>query len=125
MTQHPTLEMKGETYVLVPKAEFNTMAAALDDKLDARAARRALAELEGREADLLTTQDLARIKKQGPLRFWRDRRAMKAIELADKAGITQPYLSEIETGKKDGGLKVMAKIAAILGVSLDDLVFLD
>ena len=25
----------------------------------------------------------------------------------------------------DGGLKVMAKIAAILGVSLDDLVFLD
>lgn len=125
MTQHPTLEMKGETYVLVPKAEFNTMAAALDDKLDARAARRALAELEGREADLLTTQDLARIKKQGPLRFWRDRRAMKAIELADKAGITQPYLSEIETGKKDGGLKVMAKIAAILGVSLDDLVFWD
>lgn len=47
---------------------------------------------------------------------------MTGGELADKAGITQPYLSEIETGKKDGGLKVMAKIAAILGVSLDNLV---
>lgn len=52
----------------------------------------------------------------------RDRRGMTGGELADKAGITQPYLSEIETGKKDGGLKVMAKIAAILGVSLDNLV---
>ena len=47
---------------------------------------------------------------------------MTGGELADKAGITQPYLSEIETGQKDGGLKVMAKIAAILGVSLDNLV---
>src|SRR5690606_40899408 len=46
---------------------------------------------------------------------------MKAIELARAAGMSAPYLSEIETGKKDGTFRTMAAIARVLSVSLDDL----
>ncbi|RVQ06666.1 helix-turn-helix domain-containing protein, partial [Sinorhizobium meliloti] len=35
--------------------------------------------------------------------------------------ISAPYLSEIESGKKDGSLSTMKKIAEALSVDLDDL----
>lgn len=121
MTQHDTLNLKGETYILVPRAEFETMTDALDDRLDARAARRALAELEGREGDLLSKDDLTLIEKHGPVRFWRTHRKMSAAALAGAAGISAGYLSEIETGKKPGTIDVMKRLAELLNVTLNDL----
>ena len=56
-----------------------------------------------------------------PVRVWRESRGLKAITLARDAGISPAYLSEIETGKKDGTFRTMAAIARVLNVSLDDL----
>jgi transcriptional regulator with XRE-family HTH domain len=46
--------------------------------------------------------------------------------LADKLeaalGVSAAYLSEIETGKKEGSLSVIKKIAEALGVKIDDLI---
>lgn len=56
-----------------------------------------------------------------PVRVWRLHRGLKAVELAREAGISPGYLSELETGKKDGTFKTMALIAKTLGVKLDDL----
>ncbi|MGE0211055.1 MAG: helix-turn-helix domain-containing protein, partial [Parvibaculaceae bacterium] len=39
-----------------------------------------------------------------------------------KADIAQPYLSQIETGKREGTIRTMKRIAEALGVQLDDLV---
>ncbi|MAB14965.1 helix-turn-helix transcriptional regulator [Parvibaculum sp.] len=58
---------------------------------------------------------------ENPVRVWREHRRMKAIDLARSAGVGAPYLSEIETGKKDGSFRTMAAIADVLRVSLDDL----
>ncbi|MGM0703841.1 MAG: helix-turn-helix domain-containing protein [Pseudomonadota bacterium] len=46
---------------------------------------------------------------------------MRAGELAEKAGISQGYLSEIEAGKKTGSLGVLKRIAEALDVELSDL----
>tara|TARA_R110000868_G_scaffold142460_1_gene359811 strand:- start:7327 stop:8157 length:831 start_codon:yes stop_codon:yes gene_type:complete len=56
-----------------------------------------------------------------PVRVWRESRGLKAVALARAAGISPAYLSEIETGKKDGTFRTMASIAQVLNVSLDDL----
>ncbi|MDO8289761.1 MAG: helix-turn-helix transcriptional regulator [Parvibaculum sp.] len=56
-----------------------------------------------------------------PVRVWRENRGLKAVALARAAGISPAYLSEIETGKKDGTFRTMAAIAQVLNVSLDDL----
>nr|WP_246710438.1 MULTISPECIES: helix-turn-helix transcriptional regulator [unclassified Martelella] len=45
---------------------------------------------------------------------------MKA--LAEKAGISQPYLSDIENGKADGSISAIKALAAALDVDIDDLV---
>ncbi|MGH6736865.1 MAG: helix-turn-helix domain-containing protein [Methyloceanibacter sp.] len=56
----------------------------------------------------------------GPLRRWR---GLTQEELAAKAGISQGYLSEIETGKKVGDVATLRAIASALGVGLDDVTY--
>ena len=42
--------------------------------------------------------------------------------LATAAGISKPYLSQIETRQRAGTADVLSKIASALAVSVDDLI---
>jgi transcriptional regulator with XRE-family HTH domain len=53
---------------------------------------------------------------------WREYRGLKARELAEAAGISPPYLSQIENGEREGSFETMRKIADVLKVTIDDLV---
>ena len=55
-------------------------------------------------------------------RVWRQHRDLSVKALAEKAGIAPAYLSQIETGKRDGTLSTIKKIADALDVTVDDLV---
>jgi len=56
-----------------------------------------------------------------PVKVYREYRGLRAGELAAEVGISQDYLSEIETGKKTGSLSVLTRLAAALDVELSDL----
>ncbi|MDH6268447.1 DNA-binding XRE family transcriptional regulator [Rhizobium sp. SG_E_25_P2] len=56
------------------------------------------------------------------IRTYRQYRGMTMMELAKAAGISQPHLSDIETGKKTGSVDALKRIATALRVDLDDLV---
>nr|WP_244424802.1 helix-turn-helix transcriptional regulator [Methylobacterium nodulans] len=47
---------------------------------------------------------------------------MTAKALAEKAGIAQPFLSQIETGRREGTIDTLRKLAQALNLTLDDLV---
>lgn len=55
-----------------------------------------------------------------PIRVWREFRQMTQQELAERAGISVPYLSQLETGKRKGSLGVLNAIAEALKISIDD-----
>ena len=59
---------------------------------------------------------------ENPVKVWREQRGLSQAQLAEAAGISTPYLSQIETGKRKASLKVLSAIADRLGVILDDLV---
>ena len=59
---------------------------------------------------------------ENPIRVWRKHRDMTARNLAQKTQLSAAYISEIETGKKDGSISAMKRIANVLNVDLDDLV---
>jgi DNA-binding XRE family transcriptional regulator len=61
------------------------------------------------------------IDGESPIRVWRDFRGLSSKELAKATGISTAYLSEIETGKKEGSISVFRSIAKTLRVDLDDL----
>jgi transcriptional regulator with XRE-family HTH domain len=49
-------------------------------------------------------------------------RALSQHELAAKAKISASYLSQIETGKRNGKVEVLKAIAGALDVTLDDII---
>jgi DNA-binding Xre family transcriptional regulator len=59
---------------------------------------------------------------ENPIRVYRELRGLTARELAERTGISAAFLSEIETGKKEGGIATLKRIAQELKVTLDDLV---
>lgn len=47
---------------------------------------------------------------------------LAANDLAEKVGIAQARLSQIEAGKREGTTDALRKLATALGVAIDDLV---
>lgn len=56
-----------------------------------------------------------------PVKAWREYRGFTQDALAEKAGISKAYLSQIETGKRIGVAKTLKALAAALGVTLNEL----
>jgi len=59
---------------------------------------------------------------ENPIKVWREYRGLTQQQLAEKAGISKPYLSQIETGKRKGTTEILSAIAKALNVSLDEVV---
>jgi transcriptional regulator with XRE-family HTH domain len=55
------------------------------------------------------------------LRSTREEQAARLIDVADRAGISPQYLSEIERGRKEPSSEMIAAVTGALGVSLDAL----
>ena len=62
------------------------------------------------------------IDGENPILVYREYRGLSQSALAEKSGVRQSLLSEIEAGKKTGSVDTLKKIAAALGVELDDIV---
>lgn len=58
---------------------------------------------------------------ESPVRVFRQHRGLTQDTLGAAAGISKGYVSEIEHGRKPGSVAVLRRIAAALGVDLDDL----
>lgn len=59
------------------------------------------------------------------IRTARRKKGMSQAELADKVGISVPYVSDVENGKKTIGVDIFLRIAEALQVSTDWLLRVD
>ncbi|MCF1481652.1 MULTISPECIES: helix-turn-helix domain-containing protein [Rhizobium/Agrobacterium group] len=108
----------GETLVVLPLAEYES----LIDRSDIAAADKVKADIAAGDDELVPAEVVNQLlADENPVKVWRMFRKMTARELAEQAGISAPYISEIESGKKDGSFATMKKIAEALRVDLDDL----
>lgn len=91
----------------------------LADVRDYDAAMQAIAEGE----ELIPAEVVyAILDGTNPIRVWREHRGLSQGELTAKAGISLSYLSQLESGQRDGTMEVLSAVAAVLDVTLDDLV---
>lgn len=58
---------------------------------------------------------------ESAVRVWREYRKLSVKELAGMAGISTPYLSQIEGGIRAGSLPTMKALAEALRLDLDEL----
>lgn len=62
------------------------------------------------------------LEKKSPIKIIRTYRGMTQDDLARATDLSRPYLTEIETGRKDGSIKTLKSIAQALNVPLEILV---
>jgi transcriptional regulator with XRE-family HTH domain len=57
----------------------------------------------------------------GQMRVFRDLRGMTQAALAERAGVHRVTVAEIETGRKQGSVATLRRLANAPGTTLDDL----
>lgn len=123
MTKQIIESPKGERLVVLPEAEYQALVEAAEDALEVAAVDRFRQRLAAGEEELVPAEIVDRLLDgENKVAVWRIHRGLTAKELAQKAGITPAYLSQIETGKRDGSVGTMRKIAEVLKLAVDDLI---
>jgi len=112
----------GEEMVVIPKAEYEALLKAADDALedaadaaiyDARKAELAMAEPFPAELSMAILRGDSRLKA---LRKWR---GLTQNELAEKVGVTQGFLSDLEARRRTPSAETIAKLGEALAVPLE------
>ncbi len=114
-------------YAVVPYEDYRRLVALAEDAEDLRAAEQAAAELAAGKDELIPDEVVERLLsgEVHPLRVWREHRGLSQEALAERVGVGASYISQIEAGRREGSVRVLRRIAATLGVSVDDLLPLD
>lgn len=89
---------------------------------DIRAYDDAKARIEAGEELIPSRVAYALLDGKNPIRVWREYRGLTQQQLAEKVGISKPYLSQLESGKRSGTTDVLMSIAQALNVGLEELV---
>lgn len=112
----------GEELAVLPKAELDALIEALEDYADNAIFDRIQASQTPEEG---FPQEVVSRLVDGinPVRVFREYRNLSATELAQRAGISGAYLSQIETGAREGTGSTLKKLAKALGVDVDLLLW--
>jgi DNA-binding XRE family transcriptional regulator len=83
----------------------------------------AKAALERGNDELIPSEVIyAILDGENAIKVWREYRGISQQQVAENAGISVPYLSQLETNKRKGSLEVLSAIAKVLKVSLENIV---
>lgn len=117
----------GDDLAVLPRAEYDRLIAlaaeAQEDVEASKIVRNSMRAIrEGREVVLPKVVVDRLANGDNPVRVIREWRDMIQGELAVAVGISQNYLSEIETGRRKGPAELRKKFARVLGVPIDLLI---
>lgn len=115
MSPQTIVSPSGDELVVLSRQEYQ-------DLLDARDHAAAMREVAA-GADTLTDAELDEyLAAPTPLAYWRKHRGMTQTQLAAQVDISQPYLAQLEAGKRVGDAKLCARLAEELRLRIEDLV---
>ncbi len=109
-------------WAVIPYKTYQRLAEDADMLQDIRDYDEAKKAVESGEELVPSEVVYAILDGESPIRVWREYRGLTQPDLAGAAGISVPYLSQIESGKRKGSTEVLAAIARALDLALDDIV---
>lgn len=113
----------GERLVLISEAEFIRLREADEMAADLIAYQRATTRLANGDDELIPIEIVERfLSGENKIRVWREHRGLSSKDLAERAGIAAAFLSQIESGKRQGTVETLKALAGALAVTIDDLV---
>lgn len=109
--------------VTIPRAEYRALLAAAEELSDIVAYDRAVSDLAAGVDELVPAAFAERlIAGDSPVLVFRELRGLTQAALAVRAGVGRVSVAEIETGRKQGSIGTVKKLADALGVTVDDLI---
>lgn len=110
-------------WAVLPYEEYQRLVAEAEMLQDIRDYDEIKVALASGEEELIPSEvTYALLDGENPIRVWREYRGLTQQQVATQAGISKPYLSQLESGQRKGTTQVLAEIAKALNVSLGDLV---
>lgn len=104
--QHDIIHIQGKAYVLVPLHEYRGMSSCA----------KPISDLSTETIDQLL------IRSENPIKIIRKARRLTQAQLAEIAGLSRPYLAEMETGRKEGSITALKNLATALKVDISTLI---
>ncbi len=110
-------------YAVVPIDEYQALLEVAEDLDELLAFDSAVREMEVGYEELVPHEIAKRlVSGERPLKVWREYRGLTQAALAAQGGISQGQIAQMESGKREGKVSVIRKLADVLKVDLDDLV---
>ena len=121
MSRVQVIETDGKpAFYVVPADIWLRVREMVQDVEDAAAYTEAVAQDDGFRVPLSVVE--AKLGGASPLRAWREHRELSLQALADAAGVSKPFVSQIESGKRTGTAATLKKLATALNVPADVLI---
>jgi antitoxin component HigA of HigAB toxin-antitoxin module len=120
MSKVQMIEIDGRRAYVVPADVWDRVKEMVEDAEDAAAYEEAVANDDG----VRIPAAVVRAHADGVplLRAWREHQGLTLQALADAAGVSKAYVSQIEGGKRTGTAATLKKLASALGVPVGALV---
>jgi len=110
-------------WAVIPYEVYERLLNDLELQEDLRDFRERTARIDAGEDETFPAEvALALARGADAVRVLRKYRGLTQAQLATAAGISVPYLSQLESGKRRGSAKILAALAAALKVDLELLV---
>ena len=114
---------KEPAFAVLPYDEYTALIERLEQLEDLHDCQGFEERLARGEEELIPGDVVERlVEGENPVRVWREHRGLTQEELGARTGLSGPYLSQIESGKREGTVKVFAALAKALDIDIDDLV---
>ena len=117
------LESNGRpTFAVLPYNAYLNLLDKVEDIEDGIAARKVRHQLDaGTDEAIPAAMMRELVNSDYPIKIWRNYRSLTMQTVADQAGISKSYLSQIESGNRNGSADVLKRIASALNITLDDI----
>lgn len=105
--------------ITITREEYLRLREAAEELADIRAFDQAMAA----PGEAIPAEYVRRmVDGESPLRVFRDFRGLTQEALGQRSGVNRVQIADIEAGRKTGSVHTLGKLAAALGVTIDDLV---
>ncbi len=109
-------------WAVLPYEEYLALVEQAEMLEDIRDFDQMKAAVESGEEEIVPAEVVdALLAGENPVKVWREYRKLTQTQAAEAAGISVPFLSQIETGKRKPSTKVLQSLAKVLRLTVDDL----
>jgi DNA-binding XRE family transcriptional regulator len=109
---------KQPEFVILPFKEYKQLISSLEDFKDVQEIKEhSEKQSETFPVDIV----LALSKGKNPIKVYREYRGLSQVSLAKKVRISKQYISQLESGERDGTTRVLKSISKVLDIDLEDI----